>query len=82
MKPLSIFAWIAAAGMLALAAFSAWIAWTTAQLPFNSEGRYFDGLEVHLEQSILAYSTYAVVFGLMAAACLWLARRVCARGQD
>lgn len=81
MKWFSIFAWIAGAGMLALAAFSAWIAWTKAQLPFNSEGRYFDGLEVHLEQSILGYSTYALVLGLMAVACLWLARRLWARGQ-
>jgi hypothetical protein len=64
-----------------LAAFLAWLAWTQSRLPFNSEGRYFDGLVVHLEQTALGYAVATMSFGALALTCVWTARRLYRRAQ-
>ena len=75
MKWLSFIAWIVGPCMLAIAAICAWTAWTKSQLLFNSEGRYFDSFEVHLEQSVLGYSIVALAIALVGTGCIWAAYR-------
>jgi DNA-binding transcriptional regulator of glucitol operon len=43
---------------------SAWLWWRRRNLPYNEEGRYFDGLVVYEEQGVSAYLVLAVIFFL------------------
>ncbi|MEZ5986133.1 MAG: hypothetical protein R3B94_09295 [Hyphomonas sp.] len=43
---------------------SAWTWWQRSNLPYNEEGRYFDGLVIYEEQSASTYLVLAVIFFL------------------
>lgn len=43
---------------------SAWLWWQRRNLPYNEEGRYFDGLVVYEEQSASAYLVLVLIFFL------------------
>jgi hypothetical protein len=59
--------------LLACAAlFCTVIAVNTARLPFNSEGRYFDGVVVHHDSAILAFGIAALVLWLLTLLFSWL----------
>jgi hypothetical protein len=51
-----------------------WLAWDASRLPYDN-GRYFDGVEVHLEQAVEAYAAVAVAAFLIVAVLLWCIRR-------
>ena len=57
---------------------SAWLWWQRRNLPYNEEGRYFDGLVVYEEQSASAYLVLAVIFfltSLLAGYWVWIRMR-------
>lgn len=55
---------------------SAWLWWKRSNLPYNEEGRYFDGLVVYEEQGVSAYLVLAVIFFLTSLlASYWAWRR-------
>jgi hypothetical protein len=51
------------------------LACNESRLPFE-DGRYFDGISVHLEQSIEAYVAVAVVSLIFAILAFWSARNL------
>lgn len=60
-----------------------WSAWaiTQARLPYNEEGRHFDGLVVHHAGSEYVYAAMALVFWLLVGLAGWGACRVQQRAQ-
>ena len=57
---------------------SAWLWWKRSNLPYNEEGRYFDGLVVYEEQSVSTYLVLAVIFfltSLLAGYWAWIRMR-------
>ena len=59
---------------------SAWLWWQRSNLPYNEEGRYFDGLVVYDEQSASAYLVLALVFFLISLlAGYWALKRTTSR---
>lgn len=54
---------------------SAWLWWLRSNLPYNEEGRYFDGLVVYEEQSASAYLVLALIFFLASLLSGYWARR-------
>lgn len=51
------------------------VAWQRAGLPYNEQGRYFDGLVNYDEQSVLGYALAALAALFLAGALAWVARR-------
>lgn len=56
---------------------SAWLWWQRKNLPYNEEGRYFDGLVVYEEQGAFVYLVLTLIFFLASLFCgVWaLSRR-------
>ena len=62
--------------LTALAAgWTSWQAWVLLRLPYNEQGRHFDGLVVHHEGTGEVLAGVSAVLWLLAAACLAMARR-------
>ncbi len=76
MKPFTAILVLVAIGTGAVAIVGGWMAWMQARVPFNSEGRFFDGLTVHYEQAVLAYAVIAALSALVAIACMGMAGRI------
>jgi hypothetical protein len=57
------------------AAWTTWQAWVLLRLPYNEQGRHFDGLVVHHEGTGEVLAGVAVGLWLLAAGGLALARR-------
>ena len=51
-------------------------AFEAVYLPYNSEGRYFDGIVVHHDGSIISYTIMAFVSWLITALMGWFAYRL------
>lgn len=58
------------------AVFCSFITIEAARLPFNSEGRYFDGLVVHHDSAVLAYGVAAIAMWGLAIATGSVCRKV------
>jgi hypothetical protein len=71
----AIIASLATAIFAISALFCTFITVNTARLPFNSEGRYFDGIVVHHDDAILAYGLAALVMWLLTCLFGWLSRK-------
>ncbi len=68
--------WAVAAFLVAVpAAWTSWQAWVLLRLPYNEEGRHFDGLVVHHEGTGEVLAGVAAGLWLLAAGCLALRRR-------
>lgn len=54
-----------------------WVAHTRSQLPYNSEGRYFDAesATVYTDNAVLAYGSIAITSLILSGALLALSRR-------
>jgi hypothetical protein len=52
-----------------------WLAWGESRLPYE-DGRYFDGISVHLEQTVEAYVAVAVLAFVVAALSIWWGRNL------
>jgi len=63
----------------AMASLLAWVAWAQSQLPFNREGRFFDGLAVHHEQAVPGHAVTATFLAVVSVACAWRATRLAQR---
>ena len=44
----------------------AWLWWQRSTLPYNEEGRYFDGLVVYDQQSVAVFGGLAIILFLIA----------------
>jgi hypothetical protein len=69
-------------GGVVIAVLLAWVAMAAtvlavqaARLPYNSEGRYFDGLAVHHDGTQWVYGSAALLAWVGVAALAWWARR-------
>lgn len=72
--------WRALLGVVALltalaAGWTTWQAWVLLRLPYNEQGRHFDGLVVHHEGTGEVMAVVALGLWLLAAGCLVLTRR-------
>lgn len=55
---------------------SAWLWWQRKSLPYNEEGRYFDGLVVYEEQGAIAYLVLTLILFLASLFCgVWALSR-------
>ncbi|OSZ67765.1 hypothetical protein CAP38_03120 [Hydrogenophaga sp. IBVHS2] len=61
------------------AAWTSWQAWVLLRLPYNEEGRHFDGLVVHHEGTGEVLAGVAVVLWALVSGCVVLAAR-CRKG--
>jgi hypothetical protein len=70
---LRVLFWLAA-GVTVVAA---WLGFTAARLPYNSEGRYFDAEQgvVYLEQDVEFWAVVAVACRVLAVALRWWSKR-------
>lgn len=68
---------VALACLLALVAMAAsWLAVQAARLPYNSEGRHFDGIAVHHDGAQWMYAGAALLAWAGVAWLVWWARRL------
>ena len=78
-----VFAGGLSTALLAFAAlFCTVIAVNSVRLPFNSEGRYFDGIVVHHDSAMLAYGIAALVLWLLTLLLGWLSCKAWKRHRN
>ncbi len=60
-----------------VAVVAAWLGYTAARLPYNSEGRYFDAEQgvVFLQQDVEFWAVVAVACGVLAVVVWWWSKR-------
>jgi hypothetical protein len=54
------------------------LAWSESRLPYENE-RYFDGVNVHLQQAVEAYTALALLSFMVAALSIWCGRTLARR---
>ena len=74
-------AWMLAAGAGLAALGLGGLALHLAGLPYNAQGRHFDGGVVHHAQSVPIYGLFALGFAAVAVCLVWLAIRIGRRRQ-
>jgi hypothetical protein len=60
----------------AVGAFATMMAFQSARLPYNSEGRYFDGVVVHHDGAQFVYGALALVAWAITGCAVWAACRL------